>query len=198
MPGREVQANVAGLGVDIVEVERMRRILERSPRFKMRVFSEAERDYCESKVNPATHYALRFAAKEAVLKALGCGFGAGIGFTDVTVENDEQGRPHPILAGRVAQIAAEQGVTEIHLSLSYTHETAVANALAATEATKVEAPEEKRDQKQELADAFKELRGMLDDLEERSQHLKAQEEDRATHDDHPDLSAADTEPQGED
>ena len=60
-----------GLGVDIVEIARMRRILERTPSFREKVFSEEERSYCESTANPEVHYATRFAAKEAVLKAAG-------------------------------------------------------------------------------------------------------------------------------
>ena len=62
-----------GLGVDIVEIERMRRILDRTPSFAHKVFTDAEQDYCNRKGNPATHYAARFAAKEAVCKALGTG-----------------------------------------------------------------------------------------------------------------------------
>ncbi|MCD8315885.1 MAG: holo-ACP synthase, partial [Eggerthellaceae bacterium] len=61
-----------GLGVDIVEIDRIRKILKRSPAFK-NIFSENERKYCDSMTDPAPHYACRFAAKEAVVKALGCG-----------------------------------------------------------------------------------------------------------------------------
>ena len=73
-----------GLGVDIVEIERMRRILDRTPSFAHKVFTDAEQDYCNRKGNPATHYAARFAAKEAVCKALGTGIlASGIGMRDV-------------------------------------------------------------------------------------------------------------------
>ena len=72
-----------GLGVDIVEIARVRRILERTPSFRERVFSEEERAYCDAAANPEVHYATRFAAKEAVVKALGTGFTRGIGVRDI-------------------------------------------------------------------------------------------------------------------
>ena len=61
------------VGVDLIEIERVARSIERYPRFRERVFTEAEREYCDSRRNPAQHYAARFAGKEAVGKALGCG-----------------------------------------------------------------------------------------------------------------------------
>ena len=67
-----------GLGVDIVEIERMKRILARTPSFRTRMFSEDERAYCDAKATPEVHYATRFAAKEAVLKEIGCGLAAGL------------------------------------------------------------------------------------------------------------------------
>ena len=122
-----------GLGVDIVEIARMRRILERTPSFREKVFSEEERSYCESTANPEVHYATRFAAKEAVLKALGTGFSRGIANHDVEVRRNAKGRPFVVLHGRAKEVADEQGVRELPLSLSYTHTDAVACALAITE-----------------------------------------------------------------
>ena len=81
------------IGVDIVEIERMRAILERTPRFKTRIFSEDEQTYCNKKARPECHYATRFAAKEAVLKALGTGFSEGIGPRDVEVVITAKGKP---------------------------------------------------------------------------------------------------------
>ena len=152
---------IAGLGVDIVEIERMRAALERRPRMKERVFSEAERAYCEKRARPEIHYALRFAAKEAVLKALGTGF-QGMRFTDVEVAREASGRPVPVLSGRAAARAEELGVIEMHLSLSFTHSTAVASAVAITEGARPR-KDERADPKAELAARFKEMRGMLDD-----------------------------------
>lgn len=152
-----------GLGVDIVEIPRMKAMLERSPHFAERVFSEAERAYCDSTGNPAAHYATRFAAKEAVVKALGTGFSDGIWVRDIEVERAKSGRPSVKLSGRALEIAKEQGVRELSLSLSFTHSEAVACALAVTEAS-VRASEQRKDPMEELARQFKETRKMLDDL----------------------------------
>lgn len=153
-----------GLGVDIVEIARMEKILMRSPNFARRVFSEDERAYCQAHHRPVVRFATHFAAKEAVLKALGTGFGGGIAFTDVEVSHDAKGKPVAILSGRAKEIADELGVLEIPLSLSRTNETAVANAIAVTAATRP-VVEEKVTPAQELARRFRELRDMLDDLE---------------------------------
>lgn len=121
VPNEEV-----GLGVDIVEIARMRKIIDRSPAFVEKVYSAAERAYCDSHAHPEVHYATRFAAKEAVLKALGTGFSEGIGWLDVEVRRTSKGRPYVVLTGRAREVAREQGVREIPLSLSYTHTDAVA------------------------------------------------------------------------
>lgn len=157
---------VVGLGVDIVEIARMERALTRRPRIKERIFSASERGYCDARNRPSVHYALRFAAKEAILKALGTGF-AGMRFTDVEVVHDERGRPVPVLHGRAAEVAAGLGVTELHVSLSFTQANAVASAVALTSEaapTPVEPTPKER-----LAAAFKDARGMLDELGAASQ-----------------------------
>lgn len=157
---------VAGIGVDIVSIERMKAILRRTPRFAQRVFTQEERRYCDQRSNPAASYAGCFAAREAVLKALGVGFGAGVGFSDVSVTHDEKGRPLAVLLGRARQIAEEQGVSDIYLSISHTHDVAVANAVAATPDS---APrrEERFDEKAFLAREFKEARSLLDEIDRR-------------------------------
>lgn len=155
---------LAGVGVDIVEIARMERIVERNPRFVSRVFTDEERSYCENTARPAAHYACRFAAREAVLKALGCGF-IGCGhYDDVSVALDASGRPTAVLKGRAAEAAREQGVLAIALSLSFTRDMAVANAVATTAET---APklDEAPDPKAELAKSFKEARSIIDELE---------------------------------
>ncbi len=154
---------IVGLGVDIVEIARMRKALERHPRMKQRVFSEDERWYCEHKAHPEVHYALRFAAKEAVLKALGTGF-SGMCFTDVEVARDEKGRPYPLLHGAAEQCARALNIVETHLSLSFTHTTAVASAVVLTPQARP-AKDETENPREELARRFKELRSLLDDLE---------------------------------
>jgi holo-[acyl-carrier protein] synthase len=152
---------ITGLGVDIVEIDRMRTALGRHPKMRERLFSEEERAYCDKRNRPEIHYALRFAAKEAVLKALGTGF-AGMRFTDVEVVRDAGGRPTPRLAGRAKEVADGLGVVELHLSMSYTHTTAVASAVAITTPRDdggAQDPERRR------AAAFRDAKSMLDDLE---------------------------------
>jgi holo-[acyl-carrier protein] synthase len=156
--------SITGLGVDIVEIDRMRLALERHPRMKERIFSAEERAYCDARNRPYIHYATRFAAKEAVLKALGMGFSGGIRFTDVEVLRDERGRPVPRLTGRAAEIAAEAGVVEMHLSLSFTHTTAVASAVAITEEMRPRREEAAPTPHEQLAASFKDARRILDEV----------------------------------
>lgn len=154
----------AGVGVDMLEIERMERVLRRRPRFAQRVFTEEERAYCEKSARPAEHYAARFAAREAVLKALGTGFSGGIGLRDVSVSRDESGRPRVVLAGRAAEVARERGVREIALSISHTRDVAVANAIAVTDDVRP-TPPARDEAARALATSFKEARSVLDELE---------------------------------
>lgn len=155
---------LAGIGVDMLEIARMQRAIDGHPHFIRRVFTEEERLYCEHTAHPAEHYAARFAAREAVLKALGLGFGAGVGFSDVSVTLDDAGRPRVLLAGRAAEVAREQGVREVALSISHTRSVAVANAVIVTDAVKPKI-DEKEDAAQALAASFKEARSVIDELE---------------------------------
>ena len=162
---------LAGIGVDMLEIARMQRVLDTNPRFIERVFTPEERAYCARCARPAEHYAARFAAHEAILKALGCGFGNGVGLLDVSVGRGENGRPFAILTGRAAEIAADQGVREIALSLSHTHDVAVANAVCVTDGVRPK-QDEKADAASELAASFKEARSVIDELErQQSKHI---------------------------
>ncbi len=152
-----------GLGVDIVEIPRMRGILSRTPSFKEKVFSGAEREYCDSHPDPAKHYAARFAAKEAALKALGTGFSEGIGWRDVEVSRNAKGRPSLVLHGQAKEKAIEIGVIDMPLSLSHTENDAVACAIAITEGATV-AAQKRLDPTEELTRQFKEARAMLDEI----------------------------------
>ncbi len=152
-----------GLGVDIVEIERMAKVLGRTPRFRERVYSEEERAYCDKMAKPAVHYAMRFAAKEAVLKALGTGFSAGIAPQDVEVRRNANGRPVVALHRKAFEAAQKLGVKEIPISLSYTHSDAVACAMALTRGSE-KVVEERVDPMAELAQQFKDARAMLDEL----------------------------------
>ncbi len=155
--------SLAGLGVDIVEIARMENILKRTPRFKQRVFVQSERDYCESKPNPAVHYALFFAAKEAVLKALGTGF-AGMGLNDVQVAHDGRGKPLAVLQGKAKQVADDGQIAEVFLSLSYTHETAVASAVAARKEN-IPSKQTAEDPNKKIEAQFRNMRAMLDEID---------------------------------
>ena len=154
----------AGIGVDMLEIARMEGVLARRPNFARRVFTGEERAYCDRSARPAEHYAARFAAREAVLKALGTGFSDGIGLRDVSVARDDAGRPRAVLTGRAAEVARELGVREIALSISHTHDVAVANAIAVTDDVRP-ASDERADAARALATSFKEARSILDELE---------------------------------
>ena len=140
----------------------MRDALARRPAIKERLFSADERAYCDKRSRPEVHYALRFAAKEAVLKALGTGF-SGMRFTDVEVIREHSGRPVPRLSGRAAERAEELGIVEMHLSLSFTRTTAVASAVAITEGSRPR-KDERPDPMAKLAADFKEARSLLDQV----------------------------------
>lgn len=147
-----------------MDIARMERAMKRTPAFVKRVFTDDERAYCERRARPAEHYAARFAAREAVLKALGCGFSGGVGLRDVSVALDDTGRPHAVLTGRVEEIARENEVLEVAISLSFTREVAVANAVAVTDAIKPK-PKDAFDPRRELDASFKEARKFIDELE---------------------------------
>jgi holo-[acyl-carrier protein] synthase len=120
---------VRGIGVDAVDVARFRAVLERRPGLARRLFTDAERSYAESATDPGPRLAARFAAKEAVLKALGVGIGASA-FREVEVVRGDDGAPRLVLAGRAAALAAARGVRWWHLSLTHTDLVAVASVLA--------------------------------------------------------------------
>ena len=117
------------VGVDLIEIERVRRALERYPSFRERCFTVGERRYCESRPNPAQHYAARFAGKEAVGKALGFGVARAFAWRDVEIV----GRPKPDvrLSGRV--LAWAERLEAGRLDLSMTHSRSLAAAVAVTE-----------------------------------------------------------------
>lgn len=120
---------IVGLGTDIVEVERIRRLV-RSEAFLKKVFTEGERSYCDGTSDSALSYAARFAAKEAVAKALGTGFGEHCALLDVEVVRSGRGVPGVVLSGAAAERARIMGIEDWLLSLSHTDGMAVATVLA--------------------------------------------------------------------
>ena len=123
-------SDVVGIGIDVVEVARIRKALERAPdRFRRRVFTEAEVAYCEARRDPYPHYAARFAAKEAAMKALGTGWAGGIAFPEIEVVREPSGRPGLRLHGRARERLACRGGRHVLVSLSHGREYAVAQVL---------------------------------------------------------------------
>ena len=118
---------IIGLGIDSVQSKRMKEMLLKwADRVENRVFDEEELEYSKAREASHLHLAARFAAKEAVFKALGRGLGDGMTWTDVKVFNDELGKPHIQLKRRAKEIADQMGVASIHLSLTHTDECAMA------------------------------------------------------------------------
>lgn len=121
---------IAGLGVDLVRIERIARARERHGlRFLSRVFSEAEINECLGRVDPDQGFAVRFAAKEAAMKALGTGWASGVAWRDFEVGKTPSGAPTLTLSGRAAQIAGESGVSNVFVSLSHDGVYAVATVV---------------------------------------------------------------------
>ncbi len=122
---------IHGTGVDIVDIERFGRSIERyGDRFLTRIFSDCEIEYCSRQFKCAQHFAARFAAKEAVLKSLGRGLGQGVSMRGIVVVRDDMGRPTVRLEGRMADLADALGVKRLHISLSHGHTHCVAMAIA--------------------------------------------------------------------
>ena len=121
---------IVAIGIDIIEVARIREVLARTPRFRERVFTAAERAYCDSRGAVAPqHYAARFAAKEAALKALQTGWRGGISWQDVEVASRESGAPYLVLHGPVLELFKSSGATAAHISISHTSEHAIAQVV---------------------------------------------------------------------
>jgi len=117
------------VGLDVIEIRRVSSALERYAAFRERCFTEAEQAYCDSRPNPAQHYAARFAGKEAVGKALGFGVARAFAWKDVEIA----GRPKPDvqLSGRVAHWARGVGAGPIDLSMTHSKDIAAAVCVVA-------------------------------------------------------------------
>ena len=123
-------AVIVSIGIDIIEVYRIRETISRTPRFVERVFTLNEREYCEAKgASAAQSYAARFAAKEAFLKALKTGWRGKIQWHDIEIVSGADGVPSLKIEGEANKILANLGANRIHLSLSHTTEHAVAQVI---------------------------------------------------------------------
>ena len=122
---------IFGIGIDVIEIERIEEaIVEFDQHFLDRIFTKSEQEYCGKQSRPVIHYAARWAAKEAVSKALGTGIGKDLHWTDVEVLRRESGEPGISLSGVAKDFADRHGVAEIKISLTHAKHYAAANAVA--------------------------------------------------------------------
>lgn len=117
---------IYGIGTDIVQVARLQRSMEQNPRMAEKLFTEAEIDYCESRAAKYQSYAARFAAKEAVMKALGTGWDERIHWQNIEIIKPEGKPPYVVLHSGANAYAHERGLGKIHLSISHERENATA------------------------------------------------------------------------
>lgn len=126
-------SRVIAHGIDLVDIARIKQsITEHGQRFIDRCFTQQETDYAHSAKEPRNYerFAARFAAKEAVLKALGTGWANGIAWTDVEIRRQPSGAPTVYLSAKAAEIAEELGITQLHLSMTHTSTQAMASVIA--------------------------------------------------------------------
>jgi holo-[acyl-carrier protein] synthase len=121
---------IVSIGIDIIEVRRIREVLIRTPRFRERVFTQAEQAYCNSRgAVAAQHYAARFAAKEAALKALQTGWRGGISWQDIEISSLESGAPVISFHGEAKKLFEKSGAKAAHISIAHTTEHAIAEVI---------------------------------------------------------------------
>ena len=121
LSGKQVCAYkmVSGVGIDMIEVERVEKSIGKGNGFREYIFSQLEIDYCETKTNKFEHYAARFAAKEAFYKALGTGWLDGTFFNEVQITNNDVGKPEISLLGGTAETISRMNLVNISVSLSH-------------------------------------------------------------------------------
>ena len=137
---------IIGIGTDIVECLRIARMIERyGELFLNRVYTEREIRYCQARKHAIEHFAGRWAAKEAILKAMGTGRSQGIAWTHIEVRNGQDGRPLVMVCGAAREIAKQRGIGDILVSISHCRTYATAYALAlgasATDASRAREPD---------------------------------------------------------
>jgi holo-[acyl-carrier protein] synthase len=121
---------IVAIGIDLIEISRIEEKLSRaSTRFRDRVFTPSEIAYCDSRASRFASYAVRFAAKEATMKALGTGWAEGIAWQEIEIISQESGAPMLQLSGRALNRFNELGAAQAHVSLSHTRDTAIAQVI---------------------------------------------------------------------
>ena len=122
---------IFGTGIDIIEIDRIKHsIIKYSDRFKNKVFTQKEIDYCHSQADPAKHFAARFSVKEAVLKCFGTGMTGGILWKDIEVDKKKSGQPTLNLYGKGEELFNQLRLKHIHISITHDKSHAVAHAIA--------------------------------------------------------------------
>ena len=132
---------VRGIGIDLVPISRMRQVMERwQERFLTRVFTADEIAYCRARKDPVPHFAVRFAAKEAGLKALGTGLRLGVNWRELEVRRERGGPPRLVLRGRSREIARARGADRMLLALSHDGDYAIAQAMLVDDDERCDGP----------------------------------------------------------
>jgi holo-[acyl-carrier protein] synthase len=117
---------IFGIGTDIIEIKRMKKMVARGRLYLETIFTKNEIDYCEAKARKFEHFAVRFAAKEAVLKAMGTGWRGGLAFSDIEIMHEESGKPKVFVRGEVSKFFDQYRIRQTSISLSHTREIAIA------------------------------------------------------------------------
>lgn len=128
---RGAAMNVLGIGTDIVECPRIGKMIENhGESFLRKVYTEREIRYCQARKHAIEHFAGRWAAKEAIMKALGTGRSRGVSWTHLEIRNDDRGRPTVLVCGGAREVARERGIADILISISHCRTYATAYAMA--------------------------------------------------------------------
>ncbi|MBN1327160.1 MAG: holo-ACP synthase [Candidatus Cloacimonetes bacterium] len=117
---------ISGIGVDIIEVARVEKLIDRDDKFLQKIFTQTEINYCRQFTNKAQHFAGRFSVKEAFLKAMGTGWSNGLKFNEIETVNDDLGKPEIILYGTTKEIFMRQNFDIAHVSIAHLKEYATA------------------------------------------------------------------------
>lgn len=117
---------ITGIGLDVIEVERVREKIEKERGFRELVFGKEEIEYCEPKTHKYEHYAARFAAKEALFKALGTGWAIGTAYNEVLILGDDKGKPEIRFVGKTADTLSAVNLLKVKVSLSHLKNVAAA------------------------------------------------------------------------
>jgi holo-[acyl-carrier protein] synthase len=123
---------IAGIGIDIIDIARVKKVIEKNPAFIRKIFSDREIEYCESKADPSLSFAVRFAAKEAFMKALGTGWNAEVRWVEIETVPDERGKPDLVITGKTNDTLVSRKIARTHLSLSHEKGYAVASVVLET------------------------------------------------------------------